>query len=508
MNDRHDWESPDAIILTHALEKLRARDGLTLARLQAGRSGEAGPLFRLAATQRHATAHGVDVDAAVLDVIRECIRETIDPTRRIVADAILATGVFTEEYLAHGIERRAVDQLRAHSLGTRRTALLSHWRRLHMALGADAPAPPSDRTLRGTTEREVLKELARQLIRREVYSIGSRHALRPTYDGQVESGTGLEGRVIVIGGAVMDATFRTKLLPQLASSSEAYGFNLTPGGKGLNQAVALARLGLDVSLIAAVADDRFGNEIVDYLRAEEVDTSMIKWVPHARTPFVGIIEMELGDSVAVNWRNQLEIHLDIRDIDQHASRLTTCDAVLLTFEVPRETLQHALAVAHTARETRPMVIVTPGQPYPDDGISAHALTQIDYLVAHNWELSRYSLSDEGPFDPDSVAQRLLAYGVGTLCLLSGAGCTVYSPGLEILDVPAIPSIYKERQAARDAFCAALAAKLLDNSRAFSPEVTQWATVAMSCATADFPLSNSMPDRRRIEQLLARSRFTV
>jgi ribokinase len=56
-------------------------------------------------------------------------------------------------------------------------------------------------------------------------------------------------------------------------------------------------------LVAAVADDRFGQEIIHYLRDEGVNTSHLKIVRQARTPFTGVIEMELGDSIAVNWRN-------------------------------------------------------------------------------------------------------------------------------------------------------------------------------------------------------------
>ena len=94
------------------------------------------------------------------------------------------------------------------------------------------------------------------------------------------------GRVIVIGGTVMDATFHTKDIPPRGTSTEAYAFGRAPGGKGLWQAVAAARLGLDVALVAAVADDQFGREIVDFLKDERVDTSLLKLVrdakPHLR----------------------------------------------------------------------------------------------------------------------------------------------------------------------------------------------------------------------------------
>jgi ribokinase len=104
---------------------------------------------------------------------------------------------------------------------------------------------------------------------------------------------------------------------------------------------------------------------------------------------------------------------------------------------------------------------------------------------------------------------MLAYDVEALCMLVNGGCTIYSESAhETFSVPSFPSIYKESSAARDAFCAALAAKLIDNDRVFSEQVAFWAAAAMSCATADFPLSNSMPDRKRVEALMSRSRFTV
>ncbi len=159
---------------------------------------------------------------------------------------------------------------------------------------------------------------------------------------------------------------------------------------------------------------------------EGVDTSLLKLVDDAHTPFTGVIEFELGDSLALNWPNQMEVHLDIRDIDRLGQHFAACDAVLLTFEIPRETLQYTLALVNGLDEPRPIVIVTPGQPYPDTGISGQALSQIDYLVAQPWELGRYGPPDRQSFDLDAAARQLLAYGVETLCVPTDGGCYVYS----------------------------------------------------------------------------------
>ncbi len=362
MTNRTDMVSPDALVLTHALEKLRARDGLTHSRLDNSRSVEAAPLLGLAAVRRHAAVHDIELAQAALDVIKECVRESLHGSHCIVADAVLALGTFSEAYTRNGIEPRIDKALHSDLLGRRRSTLLSNWRRLHEALGLPPAEPPSDRALRGTIERDVLRELARQLIRREEYSLGAKSVVMPyaSENSSRKMPMSRPGRVIVVGGAVMDATFRTKVLPPIGTSTEAYGFQLAPGGKGLWQAVAAARLGLDVALVAAVANDRFGHEIVNYLQDEGVDTSLLKLVDDAHTPFTGVIEFELGDSLALNWPNQREVRLDIRDVDRLGQHFATCDAVLLTFEIPRETLEYTLSLVNRLDEPRPIVIVTPG----------------------------------------------------------------------------------------------------------------------------------------------------
>lgn len=510
MAEHHVRESPDEQVLRHSLEKLRARDGLTIPRLRATAHEAAAPLLRLKTVRRYANVHGVDQFEAARAVVAECVRIELPGTYRIVADAVLAAGVFADAYARHGIEPRVVDGLRSDMLGRRRACLLASWEQLHAALGLPAGDAPSDRSLRGSMEGDVLAELAGRLMRRDVYSLGA--ASTPAADAEIAApdGPAPGGRVIVIGAAVMDAVFQTRALPQLETSSEAYGFELSPGGKGLNQAVAAARLGLDVSLMAAVTDDRFGEEITAYLTREHVDTSMLKYVGDASTPFTGVFEFELGDSIAVNWRNDRNVRLDIRDIDQAAVRLREADTVLMTFEIPRESLRHALAIIADGEraDPGPQVIVTPGQPYTDGAISGQALARIDYIVAQAWELGRLAPATYGKFDLDVTSRQLLAFGVDTLCIPAGGGCTVYSEHLGTFTVPMFPSQYKESAAARDAFCAALAAKLIEQDGRFSTDVALWATAAMAAATADFPLPNPMPTRERIDQLLARSWFRV
>lgn len=500
MANRDEWDSPDAAVVVHAFEKLRGRDGITLARLQNGRNEGVARLLGVASIRNHASVQGIAPADAALQILTRCTAEMGDATHRIVADAVLALGVLSDLYSQQGLEERVVQALRSDALGRRRNALLTHWHRLHDAMGAVPGVAPSDRTLRGIVEPEVFKELARRLV-----ALGS---TAPEPDGpliELDPPPRSSGRVLVIGAAVMDAIFRTRTIPQHETSEPAHGFALSPGGKGLCQAVAAARLGLDVSLLTTLADDQFGQEILQYLRKQRVDTSLVKIVPGARTPVTGVFELPLGDSIAAFWRNEREISLEIRDVDEVSHRISGCDVVLATFETPRETLHRTLSLARSESHGRPLVIVTPGQPYPDGGISRQSLGHIDYLVAHTWELEKLAPPTDERFDPDRVSEQLLERGVKNICLLGNGGGQIYSHTEgRPRRLPTHWSHFKESSTTRDAFCAALAAKLIEG-KSFTSAVAKWVTAAMACAAEDFSHSTTMPDRERIERKLKQVR---
>jgi hypothetical protein len=161
--------SPDALLLEHALEKLRARDGLTYSRLET--SVEAAPLLRLPGVRRYAAVHDLDIPRAALEVIKHCAREELEDSESIVADAVLGLGIFSEDYLRNDIEPRVVSSLQSDLVGRRRSVLISNWGKLHQALDIPQPPSPSDHILRGKIEPNVLRKLAEQLLLRSDFYV-------------------------------------------------------------------------------------------------------------------------------------------------------------------------------------------------------------------------------------------------------------------------------------------------------------------------------------------------
>src|SRR6266567_4545203 len=117
-----------------------------------------------------------------------------------------------------------------------------------------------------------------------------------------------ELRFVVVGAYVADCFVNTAHLPAWGHEYEARSIRTSPGGKALNQAVALARLGARVAAVGAVGDDGLGRDILAALRRERVEVGGVQVRPKVASAicvcFVGddgetSFVWRVGDDVAV-----------------------------------------------------------------------------------------------------------------------------------------------------------------------------------------------------------------
>jgi len=106
-------------------------------------------------------------------------------------------------------------------------------------------------------------------------------------------------KVLVVGSSSMDLVLRVSRMPRSGETVIGQSFQTVSGGKGANQAVAAARLGGEVSLIACVGDDLFGRQQLDGLTASGVDVSHVRTVSDAPTGVAMILVGESGESSIV-----------------------------------------------------------------------------------------------------------------------------------------------------------------------------------------------------------------
>ena len=152
--------------------------------------------------------------------------------------------------------------------------------------------------------------------------------------------------IVVVGSINMDLVARTPRIPLAGQTLIGSGFTTTPGGKGANQAVAIARLGYPVHMIGAVGDDVFGQALLDNLAAAGVDTRAVSTVagPSGVAPIL----------VADNGENSIVVvqgangKVDPDFIDQHAALIRSAGMVLCQLELPMGTISRTLAVCSDA----------------------------------------------------------------------------------------------------------------------------------------------------------------
>ena len=145
--------------------------------------------------------------------------------------------------------------------------------------------------------------------------------------------------LLVLGSASTDLVTRVSRLPSPGETVLGSSFTQGNGGKGANQAVAAARLGLRVRLVAAVGEDAFGDRLVEGLRFEGVDISGVQRVRGTPTGNALIVVDQAGENtIVVNAGANAVLSLDGVD-------LPAADATLCQLEVPLSVVAEAARCA-------------------------------------------------------------------------------------------------------------------------------------------------------------------
>jgi ribokinase len=151
--------------------------------------------------------------------------------------------------------------------------------------------------------------------------------------------------VVVVGGANTDYLARGPRLPTPGTAVEGDAFYVGPGGKGATQAVAAARLGARVTLLARLGRDEHGEAVLAHLTREGVDTRYIVRDPQVPTGVALLQVDEQGDkqSLSVPGANR---HLTVADVQAAEEVLTDARVILGQLEVPLEAVTAAIRFGH------------------------------------------------------------------------------------------------------------------------------------------------------------------
>jgi len=259
-------------------------------------------------------------------------------------------------------------------------------------------------------------------------------------------------RLVVVGSSNIDMVVKSDAIPRGGETVLGGEFVMVPGGKGANQAVCAAKLGADVTLVARVGDDVFGEKSLANFRSVGIDTQFVMKDGSAPSG-VALIVVDASGENAIVVAPGANHTLMPEHVDAARDAIAKADAVILQLEIPAETVVHTIKMA-ASLGTRVVLNPAPMRPIPQK-----VLSKVDVLIPNQHEAAALlGMTGQGAdLDASDAANRLLDLGVGAVVITLGSeGAYVASEeGAE--RIPALKVNAVDTTAAGDAFTASLAA---------------------------------------------------
>lgn len=303
-------------------------------------------------------------------------------------------------------------------------------------------------------------------------------------------------KIVVVGSANVDIVARVPRLPKEGESFRGESLSIVFGGKGANQAVSLARLGVDVNFISCVGKDHFGVSMKKSFKNEGIPVGTIKETSNAfsGTALIFVDKDGRNSIVVIAGANH---ELKPEDIIKQEKIFQKGDILLTQLELLPETIETALILA---KKNGMITIVDAG---PPRNISQHIFPYIDVISPNETETQ--FLTGINPSKPENrlkCAEKFLKMGVHSVVLKLGSqGCYYNDENFKVY-VPSYKVPVVDTTAAGDAFTSALAFAW---GQAEIDDVLNFANAVGALACTKFGAQPSMPYLDEVQKFLKKHR---
>ncbi len=292
----------------------------------------------------------------------------------------------------------------------------------------------------------------------------------------------MKKRIVVIGSANIDLVIHSDRMPKLGETLNGGDFQINAGGKGLNQAVAIAKLGGNATFLGAIGEDIYGDVLREELRKNAVAYTAVD--ADGAPTGVAMITVVGGDNCIILDAGANE-KLTPEVVEQYADAIADSEFCVLQLEIPLQTVQK---VCEIANKHHTKIVLNPA-PYKE--LPVELLANIDCLIPNEHEARALT-----GIDPDSEEHcrqaviKLKQMGVKCVVITLGERGCVYSIDEEIVFCPANKTVVVDTTSAGDCFIGALVAKL-SQDESFA-EAVAFATKASAITVSREGASKSIP----------------
>jgi len=299
--------------------------------------------------------------------------------------------------------------------------------------------------------------------------------------------------ILIVGSANIDMVMQVQRLPLPGETLGEGKFSQLTGGKGANQAIAAAKAGGKVAMIASIGKDKLGNQLIEVLNQSYVETMAIHREPASHTGVAMIYVEESGENM-ITVAPGANYHLSIDYLKKHLFLFSQAQLLLLQLEIPYESVAFCIDWAKE-QGIKVMLNTAPARHLPKE-----ILSQVDILVANQVELEiLVHQSISGIEEIPEAVNQLHHAGIKTVIITMGNnGCFIsqkeLSHYIQAFRVQAI-----DTTAAGDVFCGNLAVSLLEDLPI--KKAVRRACAAAAISVTRFGAHSSAPTRSETDTFL-------
>ena len=257
--------------------------------------------------------------------------------------------------------------------------------------------------------------------------------------------------ISVLGIFVADISFSGPKIPSIGETILGNKYNVGPGGKGCNQAIAIARLGGEVNFISKIGKDSYGELALNTLKKNNINIENIIQDEKLQTGVAGILIDKNSGKNAINVIVGAPSSLTINEIDKQINIIKSSKIFLTQLEVPKDVTLHCLKIA---KENGCITILNPA---PASEISNEFYNHIDYFTPNETEAEFYTgIKITNEQEAKQAAEKLLNLGIKKVIITLGEKGLFYTNGKEETYLKASPVKAIDTTGAGDAFNGGLA----------------------------------------------------
>lgn len=253
-------------------------------------------------------------------------------------------------------------------------------------------------------------------------------------------------KITVVGSISTDFIVSVKRRPKIGETVYGDDFQTGFGGKGANQAIALAKLGANVHMVGAVGDDSFSKLLIDNLKENHIETSYVKKIENKNSGSAVVTRSEEDNSIIyVGGAND---DVSPEQILEAYEIISESELVLVQNETPQASVEALIDLCHT-NHIPILVNPAPARPFP-----LELLEKITYFTPNQTEFEQI-------FPGQKMDDVLKQYPNQVIVTLSDKGARFFD-GEEIIQVPPLNvSKITDTTGAGDTFNGALAYAIVE-----------------------------------------------